>query len=271
MNRHSQSLPYPNLLPASNCGRAASSVKRGFTLIELLVVISIIALLAAILFPVFARVRENARRSACMSNMKQIGLGILQYTQDYDEKLPYGGGTEITTPTIDFPTIVLPYTKAPSIYKCPDDTLTNGVAAALSTSSPAYPISYYYHYSFYHVFNDITGSLTYGSPKTVAVSAVAHPSQKVMVECGMSDSVVLCVNSNTCGTTGNLTAPPHGGKFILSLFADGHAKHVNFANFANNSTYGYKAYGGASVFYNFDWTPWGVQSVNGIGGKDLKD
>ncbi len=63
-----------------------------FTLIELLVVIAIIAILAAILFPVFARARENARRSSCQSNLKQIGLGIMQYTQDYDEKYPEGNG-----------------------------------------------------------------------------------------------------------------------------------------------------------------------------------
>lgn len=63
-------------------------IRKGFTLIELLVVIAIIAILAAILFPVFARARENARKAACQSNLKQIGLGILQYTQDYDEKFP---------------------------------------------------------------------------------------------------------------------------------------------------------------------------------------
>ena len=62
--------------------------RRGFTLIELLVVIAIIAILAAILFPVFARARENARRSSCLSNMKQIGLGMMQYSQDNDERYP---------------------------------------------------------------------------------------------------------------------------------------------------------------------------------------
>ena len=62
--------------------------KAAFTLIELLVVIAVIAILAAILFPVFARARENARRAACLSNMKQIGLGIMQYVQDFDEKFP---------------------------------------------------------------------------------------------------------------------------------------------------------------------------------------
>lgn len=62
--------------------------RHAFTLIELLVVIAIIAILAAILFPVFARARENARRTSCASNLKQIGLGIMQYTQDYDERYP---------------------------------------------------------------------------------------------------------------------------------------------------------------------------------------
>src|SRR5471030_268187 len=62
--------------------------KRGFTLIELLVVIAIIAILAAILFPVFARARENARRASCQSNLKQLGLATLQYVQDYDERYP---------------------------------------------------------------------------------------------------------------------------------------------------------------------------------------
>lgn len=88
-------------------------VASGFTLIELLVVIAIIAILAAILFPVFARARENARRSSCQSNLKQIGLGILQYTQDYDEYLPNGANWAEQT---------FPYVKSTQIYKCPSDS-----------------------------------------------------------------------------------------------------------------------------------------------------
>ena len=89
----------PLLTPRRECKflpdrPSASSIKgvlppRGFTLIELLIVIAIIALLAAMLFPVFARTRENARRSSCASNLKQIAMGMIQYTQDYDERLPF--------------------------------------------------------------------------------------------------------------------------------------------------------------------------------------
>ena len=101
---------------------------RGFTLIELLVVIAIIAILAAILFPVFARARENARRASCQSNMKQLGLGLLQYTQDYDEKYPYqSAGTVYHWASADLGTAagmnwalsIYPYVKSYQIYQCP--------------------------------------------------------------------------------------------------------------------------------------------------------
>ncbi len=100
--------------------------RKGFTLIELLVVIAIIAILAAILFPVFARARENARRSSCMSNLKQIGLGIMQYTQDYDEKMPrawYGTGPfDSGTTAYWWQDATTPYLKSNQIFICPSAT-----------------------------------------------------------------------------------------------------------------------------------------------------
>lgn len=96
--------------------------QRGFTLIELLVVVAIIALLAAILFPVFARARENARRSSCQSNMKQIGLGILQYIQDYDDQYPTSGTATFNiggNSSVPWSTTTQPYLKSTQILRCP--------------------------------------------------------------------------------------------------------------------------------------------------------
>jgi prepilin-type N-terminal cleavage/methylation domain-containing protein/prepilin-type processing-associated H-X9-DG protein len=102
----------------------ASPKHRGFTLIELLVVIAIIALLAAILFPVFSRARENARRSSCASNLKQIGLGIMQYSQDYDERMVLVGSTGGGPCTAPWHDRIQPYTKSTQVFQCPSNTHT---------------------------------------------------------------------------------------------------------------------------------------------------
>jgi prepilin-type N-terminal cleavage/methylation domain-containing protein len=98
------------------------SPRRGFTLIELLVVIAIIAILAAILFPVFARAREKARQASCTSNLKQQGIAILMYAQDYDERIP----PAFITPgsyeyLVGFYDLLAPYVKSEDLFVCPSE------------------------------------------------------------------------------------------------------------------------------------------------------
>lgn len=118
--------------------------RSGFTLIELLVVIAIIAILAAILFPVFGRARENARRSSCQSNLKQIGLGIMQYVQDYDDKYPmayfYKNNDNSSGGYVHWTALVHPYVKSEQLYVCPSDR-NGGIAptfayGGMTVSSP---------------------------------------------------------------------------------------------------------------------------------------
>lgn len=89
--------------------------RKAFTLIELLVVVAIISILASILFPVFARARENARRASCLSNMKQIGLGLEMYKQDYDGTYPFSRALPLGT----FREVLQPYIKSTQVFVCP--------------------------------------------------------------------------------------------------------------------------------------------------------
>jgi len=102
----------------------ASTKRHAFTLIELLVVIAIIAILAAVLFPVFATAREKARQTSCGSNLKQLALGFTQYTQDYDEMLPCGSNLYGGTATYGqgWAGQIYSYVKSTQVYTCPDDT-----------------------------------------------------------------------------------------------------------------------------------------------------
>ncbi len=100
----------------------------GFTLIELLVVIAIIAILAAILFPVFAQAREAARKTSCLSNFKQVATGILMYVQDYDESMPpveYACCNYNPAVDTSYPELIQPYTKNWGIHNCPSDPFAN--------------------------------------------------------------------------------------------------------------------------------------------------
>ena len=110
----------------------------GFTLIELLVVIAIIAILAAILFPVFAKVREKARQTSCVSNMKQISLGLLQYVQDNDESFPTSSFAGNPQKARGWAGKIYSYVKSVGVFKCPDDSTATGVSGGVTFSPTSY-------------------------------------------------------------------------------------------------------------------------------------
>jgi prepilin-type N-terminal cleavage/methylation domain-containing protein/prepilin-type processing-associated H-X9-DG protein len=187
--------------------------RKGFTLIELLVVIAIIAILASILFPVFARARENARRASCSSNLKQIGLGIMQYTQDYDERY-----VPTATSLRNWGQLTQPYIKSIQVFVCPSNTAatTGSMASGGDTSVAAIPRSYALSY---HI------GRPGGNPgeRTLPLASINSPSQKVLVSeqrigeegSGWTDWVGTQWENN--GFAGHL------GTWNV-LFADGHVK-----------------------------------------------
>lgn len=216
--------------------------QQAFTLIELLVVIAIIAILAAILFPVFARARENARRTACLSNLKQIGLGIMQYTQDYDEKYPlplyYGILGNTSTYTIQstpgmpgtlftvsdglseghylsWMDIIHPYVKSTQIFRCPSQ----------SDTTPLYP-----SYGYNRWLGNLLGH-TSPPVSPVSIAEVQNSAEIVMI---MDLNTQYSIYANAyefCGSNLNLPEShpvskmfyPHFGGGSIT-FADGHAK-----------------------------------------------
>jgi len=140
------------------------SASRGFTLIELLVVIAIIAILAAILFPVFARARESARKSSCSSNVRQLTLACLSYAQDYDELLPCDYFP--VNPHTRLIGEILPYIKNTQILYCPSaGKMANTPDVAATTTNFGYGNISYYYFSYDN--NLVTGVPWGVAPTTI--------------------------------------------------------------------------------------------------------
>ena len=204
--------------------------RSGFTLIELLVVIAIIAILASILFPVFARARENARRSSCQSNLKQIGLGVAQYTQDYDEKMPSGrmagNNWEIN---------LQPYLKSYQVFLCPSNT-RNTVAMndGAASGSPVRSMV-----SYAAPVEVTPNGAAFGGRDAAGPSLSDFPnvSQTIMVVDSNSASTEMrltgtdfmdlgTANSGNAATGGNPTLFVGHLSTMNCLFADGHVKSM---------------------------------------------
>ncbi len=245
-----------------------SGKREAFTLIELLVVIAIIAILAAILFPVFAQAREKARQAACLSNTKQLSLAMMQYIQDYDEVYPSRympnnigpGCTSVTfTNLFDFPgrtSLMLPYLKNTDVVICPSNK-------ANSTS---------YNYAFSYGYNQYLIGTSYASYASctptntavnVTVAQVKEPASMILFgdDTWGGRTLYAPSNSNPSGTTRQawgqnfcdpcptLTAADDlrtnpNGKFpkgrhsggVNMVFADGHSKWLKPDTLYNNGS-----------------------------------
>ena len=196
--------------------------RNAFTLIELLVVIAIIAILAAILLPVFASARERARRTACTSNEKQLGLALLQYAQDFDEAFPvtWCGLSNNTTPWgTGWAALVYPYVKSTGVFTCPDDV----------TVLASYPTAVSYGY------NTLIGSYTYPNLGIGgALGKLNAPASTLLLAevCGVQTNVTSPLadlqnigtgserggSAVVCGTWGNYNFDA-GGNFIGGPYA----------------------------------------------------
>ncbi|RYX86420.1 DUF1559 domain-containing protein [bacterium] len=219
------------------------NTKPAFTLIELLVAIAIIAILAAILFPVFARARENARRASCISNLKQIGLGVMQYTQDYDETYHNSINTNYS---IWWYQAYYPYIKSNQVFVCP---------SATNTSAPDIPNNIN-TYELTYGINAATWIETAYTPgnQHVRLAEIPKPSNLIML---MDSQRLAGSYGPTFKVTPNdspesMRGDRHFNGAVI-CFADGHAKWQNKSWYdqsaANPRPYGPAQYGWYGRWY----------------------
>jgi len=218
--------------------------RQGFTLIELLVVIAIIAILAAILFPVFAKVREKARQTACASNMKQIDLALLEYVQDYNETYPSLGNNGGPQGFIGWSMMLQPYIKNYNIFTCPSNKNTNTYFNSSSGTSPAYPangvVNDYganYTYAQSPLNTPYGGLFAYQTGPGVEVSQVKSPSNCIAIAEMANNSFYFQVQLDVTSQAGAQYSPLFAGHtgFSNYSFADGHVKAlVPFATVGPN-------------------------------------
>lgn len=223
-----------------------------FTLIELLVVIAIIAILAGLLLPTLGRAKMKGVTARCLSNLRQVGITLVMYTGDHQERFPYSGRTWPQMPFIDLLRLFDPYisTNNRAFYLCPGDkppawnvawTQANGAAnGGIRTNDLLFPNSYYYYHQFYN-------EDTQNSPRLRQrrASEVRSPSKKAVVSCFAEPEHGNLFDKNLA----------HGRGGWPLLFVDGHSAYVKTNQLNRTAPYGE---------YNLDWT------IGGLTGEDLK-
>ena len=193
-------------------------MRRGFTLIELLVVIAIIAILAAILFPVFARAREKARQSSCLSNLKQIGTASMMYAQDYDERYCPGFGYLADGMLWWFPNFLEPYVKNRQLFICPSHRQD------YTYMQPWGTMTYSYGYNGLPDTGPLFGHW-WGAPMAsviVPAATIAYiDATWIELDHGAGYSYDQ-FDFNAAGTNGSIDKSHNGGSNMT--FCDGHSK-----------------------------------------------
>jgi len=182
--------------------------RRGFTLIELLVVIAIIAILAAILFPVFARAREKARQTSCLSNVKQIMLAVQQYVQDYDERMPAHGNNPVWGEAL------YPYVNNTQVYNCPSGE-TDGIGDVADLGSSG---TYLYSWNYYRN----------SAQNNMKLAQIARPSEAVVI---LDGNYYICNPWRGDGSAIDRDGVARHNEGANLGFADGHGKWMRPTNY----------------------------------------
>ncbi|MGC4045908.1 MAG: DUF1559 domain-containing protein [Armatimonas sp.] len=263
-----------------------SRIKQGFTLIELLVVIAIIAILAAILFPVFAQARAKARQASCLSNMKQLGTGIMMYVQDYDEVFPLAFGMDasgawrvgqyvpfpsnwrpgssqsyIDHGNVGWANAIYPYVKNYGVYKCPEGQVAQ--LAGVDYSAPVVtPQANSYEYNALMMASS-QASISFPAD---ALLLWEMPAKKSPLGLIGPTFPLNCPTPNAscsyvaCGGTGNGSSAswygPNPSQWLHAggqnfAYTDGHVKFVKFAGAGVDTNYRTEVW----ARYNADGTP----------------
>jgi prepilin-type N-terminal cleavage/methylation domain-containing protein/prepilin-type processing-associated H-X9-DG protein len=239
-----------------------------FTLIELLVVIAIIAILAAILFPVFAQAKEAAKRTACLSNVKQIGLALVMYANDYDDMSPSVWEAATGTNLVDNNMLYQPYVKSANLFLCPDDQFkgcaySEGLPGLKTDPCISYGTNWGPMQSFamgtaegglFQNFNFPTATVPYYWSPGISMTSIENPAD--MWAGGDSDDTpwyTVCMGSilSRYGLTGasaptKLSQIRHGARFNFN-YTDGHAKSVQMQGGLWTNAAGWPAYGSGAT------------------------